>query len=227
MMLTLAPQDIEAIVLSLKVATASTVLSLPAGIAVAYVLAFTRFPGRALLEGLVNLPLVLPPVVVGYLLLLLFGQFGALGRLLSFWDLRIIFTLKGAVIASSVVGFPLLVRAIRIGMEGIDQHYLQAARTLGARWWDSIYTIILPLSGRAIIAGMTLMFARSLGEFGATIILAGNIPGVTQTIPLAIYEYTNTPGGDRMALSLCLVSIALSLIVLLISEASVRSFRKR
>ncbi|MDA3786135.1 MAG: molybdate ABC transporter permease subunit [Deltaproteobacteria bacterium] len=226
-MLTLAPQDIEAIVLSLKVATASTVLSLPAGIAVAYVLAFTRFPGRALLEGLVNLPLVLPPVVVGYLLLLLFGQFGALGRLLSFWDLRIIFTLKGAVIASSVVGFPLLVRAIRIGMEGIDQHYLQAARTLGARWWDSIYTIILPLSGRAIIAGMTLMFARSLGEFGATIILAGNIPGVTQTIPLAIYEYTNTPGGDRMALSLCLVSIALSLIVLLISEASVRSFRKR
>lgn len=227
MMLTLAPQDIEAIVLSLKVATASTLLSLPAGIAVAYVLAFTRFPGRALLEGLVNLPLVLPPVVVGYLLLLLFGQFGALGRLLSFWDLRIIFTLKGAVIASSVVGFPLLVRAIRIGMEGIDEHYLQAARTLGARWWDSIYTIILPLSGRAIVAGMTLMFARSLGEFGATIILAGNIPGVTQTIPLAIYEYTNTPGGDRMALSLCLVSIALSLIVLLISEASVRSFRKR
>lgn len=227
MMLTLAPQDIEAIVLSLKVATASTLLSLPAGIAVAYVLAFTRFPGRALLEGLVNLPLVLPPVVVGYLLLLLFGQFGALGRLLSFWDLRIIFTLKGAVIASSVVGFPLLVRAIRIGMEGIDERYLQAARTLGARWWDSIYTIILPLSGRAIIAGMTLMFARSLGEFGATIILAGNIPGVTQTIPLAIYEYTNMPGGDRMALSLCLVSIALSLIVLLISEASVRSFRKR
>ncbi len=227
MMLTLAPQDIEAIVLSLKVATASTLLSLPVGIAVAYVLAFTRFPGRALLEGLVNLPLVLPPVVVGYLLLLLFGKFGALGRLLSFWDLRIIFTLKGAVIASSVVGFPLLVRAIRIGMEGIDQHYLQAARTLGARWWDSIYTIILPLSGRAIIAGMTLMFARSLGEFGATIILAGNIPGVTQTIPLAIYEYTNTPGGDRMALSLCLVSIGLSLIVLLISEASVRSFRKR
>ncbi|MDR9502064.1 MAG: molybdate ABC transporter permease subunit [Desulfurivibrionaceae bacterium] len=227
MMLTLAPQDIEAIVLSLKVATASTLLSLPAGLGVAYVLAFTRFPGRALLEGLVNLPLVLPPVVVGYLLLLLFGQFGALGRLLSFWDLRIIFTLKGAVIASSVVGFPLLVRAIRIGMEGIDEHYLQAARTLGARWWDSIYTIILPLSGRAIVAGMTLMFARSLGEFGATIILAGNIPGVTQTIPLAIYEYTNTPGGDRMALSLCLVSIGLSLIVLLISEASVRSFRKR
>ncbi len=226
-MIALDPQDIQAIVLSLKVASAGTLLSLPFGIGVAYVLVFSRIPGRALLEGLVNLPLVLPPVVIGYLLLLLFGQSGALGPVLRFFDLRIIFTLKGAVIASSVVGFPLLVRSIRIGMEGIDEHYLQAARTLGARWWDSMYSIILPLSARAIVAGMTLMFARSLGEFGATIILAGNIPGVTQTIPLAIYEYTNTPGGDRMALSLCLVSIALSFVVLLISEASVRSFRKR
>ena len=226
-MLDLSPQDIQAIALSLKVATAGTLLSLPFGIAVAYLLVFTRIPGRALLEGVVNLPLVLPPVVIGYLLLLLFGQSGALGPALRFFDLRIIFTLKGAVIASSVVGFPLLVRSIRIGMEGIDEHYLQAARTLGAKWWDSIYTIILPLSGRAIVAGMTLMFARSLGEFGATIILAGNIPGVTQTIPLAIYQYTSTPGGDSMALSLCLVSIALSFIVLLISEASARSFRKR
>ena len=227
MMTALTPQDIQAIVLSLKVATAGTLLSLPFGIATAYVLVFSRIPGRALLEGLVNLPLVLPPVVIGYLLLLLFGQSGALGPVLGFLDLRIIFTLKGAVIASSVVGFPLLVRSIRIGMEGIDEQYLQAARTLGAQWWDSMYTIILPLSGRAIIAGMTLMFARSLGEFGATIILAGNIPGVTQTIPLAIYEYTNTPGGDSMALSLCLVSIGLSFIVLLVSEASARSFRKR
>ncbi|MEN8258444.1 MAG: molybdate ABC transporter permease subunit [Thermodesulfobacteriota bacterium] len=226
-MLSLTPQDIQAIVLSLKVATAGTLLSLPFGIATAYLLVFTRIPGRTLLEGIVNLPLVLPPVVIGYLLLLLFGQSGTLGPALRFLDLRIIFTLKGAVIASSVVGFPLLVRSIRIGMEGIDGHYLQAARTLGAKWWDSVYTIILPLSGRAIVAGMTLMFARSLGEFGATIILAGNIPGVTQTIPLAIYEYTNTPGGDSMALSLCLVSIALSFVVLLISEASARSFRKR
>ncbi len=223
----MSPQDIQAIVLSLKVATAGTLLSLPLGIATAYVLVFTRVPGRALLEGLVNLPLVLPPVVIGYLLLLLFGQSGALGPVLRFFDLRIIFTLKGAIIASAVVGFPLLVRSIRIGMEGIDEQYLQAARTLGAKWWDSMYTIILPLSGPAIVAGMTLMFARSLGEFGATIILAGNIPGVTQTIPLAIYEYTNTPGGDSMALSLCLVSMGLSFVVLLISEASARSFRKR
>jgi molybdate transport system permease protein len=227
MMLSLTPQDIQAIGLSLKVATAGTLLSLPFGIAVAYVLVFSRIPGLAILEGVVNLPLVLPPVVIGYLLLLLFGQSGTLGPVLRFLDLRIIFTLKGAVIASSVVGFPLLVRSIRIGMEGVDEHYLQAARTLGAKWWDSMYTIILPLSGRAIIAGMTLMFARSLGEFGATIILAGNIPGVTQTIPLAIYEYTSTPGGDRMALSLCLVSIGLSFLVLLVSEASSRSLKKR
>jgi molybdate transport system permease protein len=174
----------------------------------------------------VNLPLVLPPVVIGYLLLLLLGQSGVFGPLLRFFDIRIIFTLKGAIIASAVVGFPLLVRSIRLGMEGIDEQYLQAARTLGAQWWDSLFSIVLPLSGRAILAGMTLMFARSLGEFGATIILAGNIPGVTQTIPLAIYEYTNTPGGDSMALSLCLVSIGLSFVVLLISEASVRTLRK-
>jgi molybdate transport system permease protein len=225
-MISLNPQDIQAIVLSLKAATAGTLLSLPLGFGVAYVLVFTRIPGRALIEGVVNLPLVLPPVVIGYLLLLLLGQSGVFGPLLRFFDIRIIFTLKGAVIASAVVGFPLLVRSIRLGMEGIDEQYLQAARTLGAQWWDSLFSIILPLSGRAILAGMTLMFARSLGEFGATIILAGNIPGVTQTIPLAIYEYTNTPGGDSMALSLCLVSIGLSFVVLLISEASVRTLRK-
>ena len=135
--------------------------------------------------------------------------------------------MSGAVIASAVVGFPLLVRAIRIGMESIDRQYLHASRTLGASWRDSLFTVILPLSMPALLAGMTLMFARSLGEFGATIILAGNIPGITQTIPLAIYEYTNTPGGDQMALTLCLVSIVLSLTVLMISEATTRSFRKR
>ncbi|BCO10483.1 molybdate ABC transporter permease [Desulfolithobacter dissulfuricans] len=227
MTLALTPADIQAIGLSLKVATAATILALPFGFGAAYLLVFSRIPGRALLEGLVNLPLVLPPVVIGYLLLLLFGQAGAFGPLLRFLDIRIIFTLKGAIIASTVVGFPLLVRSIRIGMESIDEQYLQAARTLGARWWDGLFTIIVPLSGRAIVAGMTLMFARSLGEFGATIILAGNIPGVTQTIPLAIYEYTNTPGGDSMALSLCLVSIGLSFLVLLVSEASARSLKKR
>lgn len=226
-MLTLAPQDMQAIWLSAQVATAATLLSLPFGFAVAYLLVFVRLPGKAVVEGLVNLPLVLPPVVVGYLLLLLFGQSGVLGPLFQSLGIRIIFTLKGAVIASAVVGFPLLVRSIRTGMEDIDERYLQASRTLGARWWDTLLTIIAPLSGRAVLAGMTLMFARSLGEFGATIILAGNIPGVTQTIPLAIYEYTNTPGGDRMALSLCLVSIVISFVVLLANESVSRQFRQR
>jgi molybdate transport system permease protein len=225
--LNLSPQDTLSIWLSLKVACGATVIATPFGFAVAYVLAFSRMPGKALLEGVVNLPLVLPPVVVGYLLLILFGRSGFFGPLLQRLDIRIIFTLSGAVIASAVVGFPLLVRAIRIGMEGIDHNCLQAARTLGAGWWDTLLTITLPLSGRAVLAGMTMMFARSLGEFGATIILAGNIPGVTQTIPLAIYEYTNTPGGDVMALNLCLVSIVLSFTVLLLSEAATRTMRRR
>jgi molybdate transport system permease protein len=227
MMLTLSPQDMQAIWLSVRVAIAATILSVPFGFAAAYLLVFVRVPGKAVLEGLINLPLVLPPVVVGYLLLLLFGQSGPLGGLLHSMGLRVVFTLTGAVIASAVVGFPLLVRSIRTGMEDIDKRYLQASRTLGARWWDTLLTIILPLSGRAVLAGMTLMFARSLGEFGATIILAGNIPGITQTIPLAIYEYTNTPGGDRLALTLCLVSIALSFAVLLINESISRKFRQR
>ncbi|MBU1168006.1 MAG: molybdate ABC transporter permease subunit [Proteobacteria bacterium] len=226
-MVTMSPQDIQAIVLSLKVATAATLLSAPAGFAAAYFLVFSKIPGKTVFEGIFNLPLVLPPVVVGYLLLILLGQNGFMGPLLGKLGIRVIFTLKGAVIASAVVGFPLLVRSVRIGMEGIDEHYILASRTLGAGWWDTLFTVILPLSGRALIAGMTLMFARSLGEFGATIILAGNIPGITQTIPLAIYDYTNTPGGDSMALSLCLVSIVLSFVVLMISESMARSFKIR
>lgn len=226
-MLNLSPDDLLAVKLSLQVAAAATLLSLPAGFAAAYLLALTEMRGKAVLEGLINLPLVLPPVVTGYLLLLLFGRNGWLGSLLRLFDIRIIFTLRGAVIASAVVGFPLLVRAIRVGMEGIDRQLMQAARTLGAGWWDTLLTVTLPLCGRAVLAGMTLMFARSLGEFGATIILAGNIPGITRTIPLAIYEYTSTPGGDRMALSLCLVSIGLSFLVLLIGEAANRSLARR
>ena len=226
-MLTLSPDDIQAIKLSLQVAITATVIALPPGFAVAYLLALSNMRGKALLEGLVNLPLVLPPVVTGYLLLLLFGRKGWIGELLDKFDIRIIFTLRGAVIASAVVGFPLLVRSIRIGMEGIDRQYIQASRTLGANWWDTLFTITVPLCSRAILAGMTLMFARSLGEFGATIVLAGNIPGITQTIPLAIYGYTSTPGGDSMALSLCLISILLSFAVLLIGEAANRTLARR
>ena len=217
-MISLTPHDLEAISLSIKVATAASICSLPFALAVAYLLAFKRFRGKALVEGVINLPLVLPPVVTGYLLLLLLGRHGWVGKMLLHFDITIIFTITGAIIASSVVGFPLLVRAIRLGMESIDKQLIQVSHTLGASPWDTLFSIILPLSFRAMVAGITLMFARSLGEFGATIILAGNIPGVTQTIPLAIYQYTNTPGEDRMALTLCIVSVALSLTVLLMSE---------
>lgn len=226
-MIIFSPENVSAIILSLKVAAAATLISVPLGLAAAWLLVFSRVPGKLLLDGLFNLPLVLPPVVVGYLLLILLGQSGFLGPVLSALDIRVIFTLKGAVIASLVVGFPLLVRSLRIGMEDIDERYILAARTLGAGWWDTLLTVILPLSGRSLIAGMTLMFARSLGEFGATIILAGNIPGVTQTIPLAIYGYSNTPGGDARALALCLISIVLSFAVLMVSEAMSRSMKNR
>ncbi len=225
-MLDFSPADWQAIGLSAQVAVTATLASLPFGFAAAYLLVFTRMPAKPLVDGLINLPLVLPPVVVGYLLLLLLGSKGWLGGLLAQMGIQIVFTWKAAVIASMVVGFPLLVRSIRLGMEEIDERLIQASRTLGAHWYDSLFTVILPLSSRAIIAGASLMFARSLGEFGATILVAGNIPGATQTIPLAIYEYTSTPGGDRMALGLCLVSIVLALAVLLFNEGLVKRFNR-
>ena len=194
-MLTLSAQDMTAIGLSLKVSFTAMIIATPFGIGCGYFLAFSKVKIKSIVEGVVNLPLVLPPVVVGYLLLLAFGSNGIIGRFLNRFDIQVIFSLNGAIIASAIVGFPLLVRSIRIGMESMDSSYIAVSRTLGAGFWDSFFTIILPLSGRAILAGMTLMFARSLGEFGATVILAGNIPGVTQTIPLAIYEYTAVPGG--------------------------------
>jgi molybdate transport system permease protein len=217
-MTALTPADYDAVRLSIKVALAAMALSLPFGIAVAYLMSFLKFRGKVLAEVFINLPLTLPPVVIGYLLLLLLGRKGWLGPLLESADIHVIFTWKAAVIASAVVGFPLLVRSIRIGMESIDPQLIQASRTLGAPWYDTLLTVILPLSIRGIFAGSSLMFARSLGEFGATIIVAGNIPGVTQTIPLAIYEYASSPTSEELALSLCLVSVAISLIVLLLHE---------
>ena len=215
----LTPADFDAIRLSAKVALAATALSLPFGFVAAYSITFLRFRGKMLLELFVNLPLTLPPVVIGYFLLIVLGRKGWLGQLLELADIRLVFTWKAAVIASAVVGFPLLVRSIRIGMEAIDPQLIQASRTLGAHWYDSLITIILPLSIRGIIAGSSLMFARSLGEFGATIIVAGNIPGVTQTIPLAIYDYASSPTGETLAMALCLVSVVMSLVVLLLHEA--------
>ena len=224
-MFDLTPTDYQALWLSAKVASVATLVAMPVGFALAWLLVFSRLRFKPLLDGLINLPLVLPPVVVGYLLLLLLGRQGALGSLLYALGIQLIFTWKGAVIACAVIGLPLMVRAIRLGMEQIDPQLLHASRTLGAGWFDCLRSVVLPLSVPALITGSTLCFARSLGEFGATIILAGNIPGVTQTIPLAIYDYTNTPGGEAGALSLCIVSIGLSYLVLLGNELLLRRFR--
>lgn len=217
-MLSLTSADYDAIRLSVKVALSATLLSLPPGFIFAYLMTFGRFRGKAALEVLVNLPLTLPPVVIGYLLLLALGKNGWLGPVLEPLGIRLIFTWKAAVLASAVVGFPLLVRSIRIGMESIDYRLIQASRTLGARGLDTLFTVVLPLSRTGIVAGSSLMFARSLGEFGATIIVAGNIPGITQTIPLAIYDYASSPAGESAALSLCAVAVAISVLVLLFHE---------
>jgi molybdate transport system permease protein len=214
----LAPEDITAIWLSIKVALTATALSLPFGFTVAWLIVFKPFRGKVLLEVLVNLPLTLPPVVIGFFLLLLLGKNGWIGKLLAESGITLIFTWKAAVIASATVGLPLLVRSIRIGMESIDRQLIDASRTLGAHWYDTLFTIILPLSLRGILAGSSLMFARSLGEFGATIIVAGNIPGITQTIPLAIYDYASSPSSTTMALSLCMVSVLISVSVLFLHE---------
>jgi molybdate transport system permease protein len=214
-----SPADYSAIFLSLKVAVAATLLSLPFGFAVAYLMTFRRFRGKIALDVAVNLPLTLPPVVIGYLLLILLGQKGLIGRwVLQPLGIKLIFSWKAAVIATSVVGFPLMVRSMRTAMEAIDQRLVHVSRLLGAHMLDRIVTVVVPLSVRGIVAGSVLMFARGLGEFGATVIVAGNIPGVTQTIPLAIYEYASSPKGDVMALSLCAVSIAISVVVLVFHE---------
>lgn len=217
-MLNLTHYDYSAVLLSIKVAVTATLLSLPFAFLTAYIMTFKRFRLRIVLDVLVNLPLTLPPVVIGYLLLILLGKQGYPGKILSQMGVQIIFTWKAAVIATAVVGFPLMVRAIRTGMETIDRTLIDASRTLGAGWLDMILTVVVPLSIRGIIAGSLLMFARGLGEFGATIIVAGNIPGVTRTIPLAIYEYTSSPRGDAMAITLCVISIAISVIVLIFHE---------
>ena len=226
-MIPLTSTDYDAIRLSLQVAISATVLSLPLGFGIAYLITFVKFRGKIVLEVFVNLPLTLPPVVVGYFLLLLLGKHGWLGSLLNDAGIRLIFTLKAAVIASAVVGFPLLVRSLRVGMEGIDRRLINASRTLGAPWHDTLLTVILPLSIPGLLAGSSLMFARSLGEFGATIIVAGNIPGVTQTIPLAIYEYASSPTSEAMALALCLVSVVISMAVLFMHELLVRKTARR
>ena len=224
----LTPEELTAIKLSLKVASVATLVSLPLGILVAYVLARGRFKGKTLLDGLIHLPLVLPPVVTGYALLLLFGQRGAIGSFLAN-TFGIVFSFRwtGAALAAAVMGFPLMVRAIRLAIESVDRGVEEAASTLGASPFNVMRTVTLPLSAQGIIAGAMLSFAKALGEFGATITFVSNIPGETQTIPAAIYSLTQTPGGDDGALRLSLVAVVVSLIALIVSEMLARRAGKR
>jgi molybdate transport system permease protein len=218
--------ELEIILLSLKVALASVVASLPVAIFFAYVLARADFPGKTLLDAVVHLPLVLPPVVVGFSLLLLFGRQGFLGRPLAEW-FGIVFAFRwtGAALASAVMGFPLMVRAIRLSIAAIDRRLETAARTLGgSRAWVFV-SITLPLALPGIVTGALLAFARSLGEFGATITFVSNIPGETETLPLAVYAFVQTPGGDAQALRLSLIAVVLSVAALVASEWLTRRAR--
>jgi molybdate transport system permease protein len=219
----LSPAETEALLLSLKVALSSVAVSLPVAVALAWVLSRTRFAGKALVDALVHLPLVLPPVVVGYFLLLAFGRRAPLGAFLE-QTLGISFAFRwtGAALASAVMGLPLLVRAVRQSLDAVDRRLEAAAATLGASPAWVFATVTLPLIVPGVLTGLLLAFARSLGEFGATITFVSNIPGETQTLPLAIYAFTQVPGGDAQALRLCLLSIALSLAALMASEALLR-----
>jgi len=209
----------NAVVTSLKVATASVALGLPFAIGLGYFLARWRSAGKWIVETAVNLPLVLPPVVTGYLLLLLMGRNGPLGRLLDeFLGWRVVFTWYAAVAAGAIVSFPLMVRTIRVSFRGVDTRLEDAARSLGRSRLSTFYRVSLPLALRGIVAGSVLGFARTLGEFGATIMVAGNIPGQTQTIPTAIYSLVQSPGGWDRSKRLLLVSILLACVTLAASE---------
>lgn len=210
--------DLAAVGLSVRVAVVSVVASLPFGVLFGWLLARKRFPGKLAVEVACHLPLVLPPVVTGYVLLLVCGRGGLLGPLLDGIGLPLSFTWRGAALASAVVGFPLLVRAIRQGIEAIDARLEGAARGLGAGPAGAFFAVTLPLALPGVVAGAILAFARSLGEFGATITFVGNIPGETRTIPLAIYSAVNRPGGESAAAWLAAISVALSVVALAGSE---------
>lgn len=227
-MLTLSPLETEALRLSLLVSATAVAGSLPPGIAVAWLLARFRFPGKTLLDGLVHLPLVLPPVAVGYLLLVTMGRHGPIGAwLYEHLGLTFAFNWKGAALASAVISFPLLVRSVRLSIEQIDRGTEAAAATLGAGPWAVFFTVTLPLALPGIAAGIVLAFARSLSEFGATITFVANIPGETQTIAAAIYTDVQNPDGDAGALRLTLVAIVISLAAVMASDLLQRGVERR
>ena len=219
---TLTPEEWDAVRLSLKVASVAMIASLPVGIAVAWLLA-----RKALLNGIVHLPLVMPPVVTGYLLLLTFGTKGPVGAFLAQFGIVFAFRWTGAALACAVMGFPLMVRAIRLSIEAVDRKLEAASATLGASAMWVFLTVTLPLTLPGIIAGMILCFAKAMGEFGATITFVSNIPGETQTLPTAIYTLTQVPGGEAGALRLTAISIAISLAALMVSEFLARRAGQR
>lgn len=218
-MIELTPEEWTAVHLSLKIALIATIASLPFGIFAAYALARWRFPGKFILDGLIHLPLVLPPVVTGYLLLLSFGRRGPIGMFLAD-HLGIVFSFRwtGAALACAVMGFPLMVRAIRLSIEAIDQRLESAAGTLGANRLWTFALVTLPLALPGVVVGSILCFAKALGEFGATITFVSNIPGETQTISAAIYTYTQVPGGDANAMRLTIVAVVIAFLALIASE---------
>ena len=224
----LAPEEQEVLWLSLRVAFWSVLVSLPIAVGAAYLLARASFPGKTLFDAAVHLPLVLPPVVVGFFLLLLFGRRGPIGAILDQWfGIVVAFRWTGAALAAGIMGFPLMVRAIRLSFEMVDRRLEAAASTLGAGRIGVFLTVTLPLALPGVITGALLSFARSLGEFGATITFVSNIPGETRTLPLAIYTYTQSPGGDAAALRLSAIAVALSLAALYASEVLVRRSARR
>ena len=219
-------EELTAIALSIRVALVATVVSLPIGILLALILARGRFPGRSLLDAVVHLPLVMPPVVTGYLLLLAFGRNGPIGRVLDeAFGIVFAFRWTGAALAAAVMGFPLLVRAIRLSIEAVDDRLEEAASTLGGNRAIVFFTVTLPLALPGILAGTVLAFARAIGEFGATITFVSNIPGETRTIPSAIYAALQTPAGDAAALKLTAVSIVIAFAALLASELLARRLK--
>ena len=226
--MSLTPLELSALELSLRVGIASVLCSLPLGLAAAWLLARFRFPGKTLVDVVIHLPLVLPPVVVGYALLSLFGRRGAVGAwLFDTVGITLAFDWKGAAIASAVMAFPLLVRAIRLSLEAVDRRLEAAALTLGAGRLRVFLTVTLPLTAPGLLAGAILAFARSIGEFGATISFVSNLPGLTQTLPLAFFSLIQQPGGEAAALRLTVISVAVSLLALLASELLARQLARR
>ena len=227
-MFVLTPEEVTAIKLSVRVALTATLVSLPFGILAAIVIGRFRFWGRPFLNALILLPLVLPPVVTGYVLLLLFGKQGPIGSWLAdTFGIVFAFRWTGAALACAIMGFPLMVRAIQLSVEAVDRRLEQAASTLGAGRINVFLTVTLPLIAPGIIAGAILAFARSMGEFGATITFVSNIPGETQTLPSLIYTFTQVPGGDAGALRLTLVSVGISLGAILAAEAVAQAIGRR